>query len=966
MDASLQALCGALKKVFIQLKPQQNALSFVIMTGKSQQGKTTLLQQSQLTQIHVPAERSAEIYHNEHGVIVELSESWLSQSKHLLEYTLKHLNQCHRKIRISGLILCVNVQTFLTNNPGEITANCKEHAHVINRFGRSLGYPVEAILMLTQADLLAGFCDFFHYEHPSELLKPFGFSIEPKIQAATWTDTLKIQFEQFIDAVGEQIIQKIHPARSSIKRTLIREFPLQLAGLGPAIQHLLHAITPAPVQLNALYFTSAQQGGLSWDRVGNKIKQEYALDLHENVQQSMNYRAYFINGALHDFQAQTKRQPQITAQWPVHLIAGLSVLVCLWIAQEYRQANSMLNQAQHELIAYDKFTDIQQKTRTSAIHLVNAESSLENMSIHTKSMSSIKSLQIQLQAQTTKQWTQHLVPQIKQELEGILDNNQALPAERYQALKIYLMLHDPKHFSAKELLKWLHQHPEKHADYPNSKLLRHLLPAKMQSIPINLQKVTDTRNYLNALPVNYLYYTLAKTSFTKQEIPLSIKGFMLARQTVPSYFTQAGFQSTRAALTTITQQLQAENWVLDRLDLNGLSALIEQSYCADYANWWQYFITHSAPIHANTYDLVKNLLQELHTTHALDTILQLIQKNTAPIPGPNQSLFNQKIAGNFTAVNLISQSSVRQLDQSLAEAIKFVTTLSMVNDHGETAFNLTKARFQGDRLHNPLRALYKQTDSLAQPVAGWVESIANDTWTLLINESRTYINHAWQNQVFPIYESSIAQRYPFADNADQEISLSEFDRFFAPHGLLNNFLNQYLKPFLNMSNAQWELKQVNNHVLPIDESMQNELIRANVITHMFFPHGKEQANIQFSLQKLTLDPVVSRLQFSIGEQQLSDTQGTDSYTHFSWPAPNATLKLETIEGHHYDLEETGPWALFKLLQNVNVLVDEDNSANIHILFEVNGNTGRYVLKTQNEVNPFIPGILKGFTLPPMI
>jgi len=62
------------------------------------------------------------------------------------------------------------------------------------------------------------------------------------------------------------------------------------------------------------------------------------------------------------------------------------------------------------------------------------------------------------------------------------------------------------------------------------------------------------------------------------------------------------------------------------------------------------------------------------------------------------------------------------------------------------------------------------------------------------------------------------------------------------------------------------------------------------------------------------------------------------------------------------LHQKGAWALFKLLEKVNVLVDEQDSSSLQILFEVNSNSGRYLLKTQNRVNPFTPGILNGFTL----
>ena len=49
MDKSLDALCEALKKILVFLKPQSNPISFLLMTGKIKQGKTSLLRQANLT-----------------------------------------------------------------------------------------------------------------------------------------------------------------------------------------------------------------------------------------------------------------------------------------------------------------------------------------------------------------------------------------------------------------------------------------------------------------------------------------------------------------------------------------------------------------------------------------------------------------------------------------------------------------------------------------------------------------------------------------------------------------------------------------------------------------------------------------------------------------------------------------------------------------------------------------------------
>ncbi len=42
---------------------------------------------------------------------------------------------------------------------------------------------------------------------------------------------------------GQRVINKMHPARSTIKRSLIREFPLQLASLRVPIQFLIQGIS---------------------------------------------------------------------------------------------------------------------------------------------------------------------------------------------------------------------------------------------------------------------------------------------------------------------------------------------------------------------------------------------------------------------------------------------------------------------------------------------------------------------------------------------------------------------------------------------------------------------------------------------------------------------------------------------------------------------------------------------------
>ncbi len=58
------------------------------------------------------------------------------------------------------------------------------------------------------------------------------------------------------------------------------------------------------------------------------------------------------------------------------------------------------------------------------------------------------------------------------------------------------------------------------------------------------------------------------------------------------------------------------------------------------------------------------------------------------------------------------------------ELKKFLATLSVVDDHGHTAFTLTRARFEGDALSNPLSSLYNKVRELPAPLSTWGKQIA--------------------------------------------------------------------------------------------------------------------------------------------------------------------------------------------------------------------------------------------------
>lgn len=968
MDNSLRALSDAIKKILSQLKPQVNQLSFIIITGKNDQGKSALLRQSTMEEMLVFSEEHAKIYFNQQGIIVELGENWLTNSKTLLQNTLKQLNRCNRHLKITGLVLCVDVNDLLIPEPAQFAEQKKAHVHILERLGANLGYPAELALIFTKMDTLAGFTEFYQTDHSADLSKPLGFSLDCINEPSKKLETYTQQFNQLNEFLGQQVIHKMHPARSTIKRSLIREFPLQFANLRAPIQALIQNISPKLFHLHSIFFTSAEQGGVSIDRLNKKIQHEYALVVQDTFPQATNYRAYFVEGAIRTIQNQCSQTPQpikVSQKPLITIAASIAGFSLIFLSYNHFKTAHLLDEASKELLTYDTLNNHGNNGTQALYHLEKAANKINHITTNSIALPTVHQLKRDLHSNTQNRLHGEFLPSLTNELELAINNPSNTPIVRYKALKIYLMLGQREHFSAVEVHNWFKHQWENQGVHEAKKqlaLLRHTLSKPLEGITIKQQVISDARNYLNALPTSYLYYSIAKEAFPTTKEKISVDGFKLAASDLPVYFTKSGFEDIIKELPNISSTLQSENWVLAHQDLSQLNTMLTQAYCFDYVTWWQTFMRKSQPLHYQDYQQGRQVAKTLRQSNAFGTLLHLVQQQTKPDLTAKASPFNQFVANQFTELNLMSLSSTKELSLKIGELEQFISTLSVINDGGKTAFTITKTRFTNDNASDPVSLLFNQARQLPEPLKSWTKQLSGDTWVILIKDSRNYINQQWQQTVFREFQNTIANRYPFDSAQPNEIAIADFNRFFSGHGILNVFTDEYVKPYLDVSSAEWKAKVINESVLPIPTETLDAIIRANIITNMFFPDHSDVSKIDFSLQKISLDPVVASLQLEIGATKLTDTQSSESFIRFTWPQTNAKLSLVSIEGNHYELAEEGAWALFKLLEKVNVLVDDQDSSSLQILFEVNSNSGRYLLKTNNQINPFTPGILNGFSL----
>lgn len=968
MDTEFNLFLRALKTKLQALSADNRPFSLILMIGQSAQGKTSLLEQSGLQMLSGDFGPHLKAAYQTNGACIELNEHWLSQSQNLLESSIAAINTLHRALHITAIVQVIDIHKLVIHHQQQHDSALGQSANLLKRFLRALGSHIPVGLIFTRMDTLEGFQPFFQTEHPSELQKPLGFGLQDVNSAKILAEQFQTNFDTLCNQLAHQTLDKIHPVRSGEVRVRIREFPLQMAGLKKPIMALLYRLAQQKIYPEYFYFCSARQNAAdeTTDVLKDKLQHEFALSQINNLPMQNHQQSdipYFTAGALDSLIENTRKiSPNIPRPYRQAIAATLIAATgfCTFISYQAWQTRSTLDETSKELIAYEN--QAQNPFDNSRImHLHKAEILLAHLPAIGKYHPAVHRLQNELHKQNQLSLQDDFAPIFLAPIEHAMLSTDTSVAERYQALKAYLVLFDKNHHDPELIKAWYRKHwlskLAKAQQQKQARLLEEATRRPLSKAFFNAQYVQDLRNYLGALPSGYYYYQLVKQQFPQKNTPLDAKGFKSKIEFIPYFATKDGFNDIQTKLMFIAQNLLQEDWVVKREKEPNLAALLLDAYCYDYNTWWKGFIKQTRLKPG----------QEEHPDNAapiaaLDNIINLIQAHTAPDPSNPNSVFNQKIAGEFTAINLLSKTAVMELSHDIAELEKFGQTLTLVKDNGKTAFELARARFEGQTTIDPLSKVYLKVKQLPEPVAGWTKNLADTVWQQILQETRNYLNHLWKTEVFAEYESQIAGRYPFVPESSRDIHLVSFNHFFSPKGTLAQFMDSYLKPFIDTNSAQWRTKDQDGYTLPLSNAMVDELIRANVIRTMFFPKDRGEAHIDFSLQKLELDPIVSTFRLRLGQERLLDHQNSDSYTLFTWPNLGASIELDALDGQKFKLAEKGPWAFFKLLQKVNVLTDNDDSASLQILFEINGNSGRYLLKAQNDINPFSPGILTGFKL----
>ena len=628
-------------------------------------------------------------------------------------------------------------------------------------------------------------------------------------------------------------------------------------------------------------------------------------------------------------------------------------------------------------------------------------------------------------------------PRLIYRLEEKLDVKPVDPSSLYEALKVYMML-GGLHPADRELIKSWMQRDWAENLYPGAsnaegrKLLEQHLDAMLDletgspQVELDSRLIEESQKALARLSIAQRAYELLKSqagTSTAGDWVAALKGGpdvtrvfdapgdpTLESVRVPEFFTYLGFQHDFIdRLADITDRVKRDRWVLGAAgeqsalsdQYNNLPDDLLAIYSRDFITTWQSALNKlrlrkltddkpqyialsaiSAPTSPLT-QLIESIRAETTLTHERTSTAKSatagVATNMTP-KAPAAILFKaqDRVPGAEIEDAFKPYYVLLEGDPSRRPIDDLVATLKEITQ-GLILAATTPSQVQRAvvSLQDSVSKLRNSALRLPKPFSEMLLNFAGDVERAMALSSAGQLQVALRDQVTPVCQQTISNRYPFVRGSKSDAPLADFAKLFAPGGVMDAFFKQYLDAHADRSKPEWTWRQNSELAGTLSLDTLQAFQRASEIRDAFFQTGGNVPVVQLTVKPASASD--ANVQLEIGGTVIASPTApanslpinapvqpaSTSPVLVQWPGASlrAAISATSTGGQPSVLERTGPWSLFRLLEAGGVTVHgEVATAN----FAVGGNVLRYDFTSAASRNPLNMAVLRAFKCPSAI
>ena len=532
----------------------------------------------------------------------------------------------HRPLQpINGIIVAIGVDELIRSDCAKID----EHARAVRRrmveLRRTLEVAAPVYLMLTKADLLAGFTEYYDDLDVEGRRAVLGATL-PFTGGKPTSEELARAFDEMAQAVADRQAKRLFEEVDTSRRSMLLGFPSQLQSLRSRLMRFLDGAFVSGDEpggkLRGFYLTSGVQEGAPLDRILSGM-----ADVYDRPQKASGGgsgsggRAYFLNRLLTEVMfpeaGLVAMDPKAKARQRSQLVGALAGIAaaCVLVLAGWGVSFAKNRGFQNALLV--KSNDAAGAMKESGVDLKEVSDSDADLQAALPALNAMRNLprgyaerlnggpplmmtlglyQSGLSRQAEESYRESLrrimLPRLLLRLEAVMKASAGDPVKLYEPLKVYLMLGGQgpmdkggvKSFVTNDWATDVYPGPDAQAE--RDQLTQHLTALlddpDMASVwpdrraPLNGELVASARTAVQTLSLADRAYAVMRQKAASAGPPWDMANILsqgdaqaftnpkavLSTQ-VPYFFTRPGFEKAYTlGLATVQQDLKKDLWVL--------------------------------------------------------------------------------------------------------------------------------------------------------------------------------------------------------------------------------------------------------------------------------------------------------------------------------------------------------------------------------------------------------------------
>lgn len=396
---------------------------------------------------------------------------------------LKLLKRYRKRQPINGVLLTVSVPELMGSET-QRTALAAQMRKRLDELNEVLSVEFPVYLLVTKADLMAGFNEYFGMLTREERSQVWGFTLpyaDPRAQPmSALREACDEEFSQLLQRLHDRLPEVMLSEQDLNRRSLAYSLPQQFASLKPALGDLIDAVFSgsqfnSQPMLRGAYFTSGTQEGTPFDRVMGALNRVFRVDGRVPLSAPGTGKSYFLQDLmcrvifpeahLAGRDRKAERRERLFGLGAYALVAlVLAGCTLAWAVSSHKN-ESYLAEVGHRQQALEK--ELPAIAQIADDDLVTLKPVLDRARdlaqglafpvdqpdrSYTFGLYQGEKIQTASASAYRRMLEDALLPRVAKRLENLL---RTAPADNlelsHETLKAYLMLHDPAHFDGKAI-----------------------------------------------------------------------------------------------------------------------------------------------------------------------------------------------------------------------------------------------------------------------------------------------------------------------------------------------------------------------------------------------------------------------------------------------------------------------------------------------------------------------------------